>query len=112
MMHLKVHLLLFVSIVQVEASDFAKLQTLTPILREIAENHVEEEITEQANDLLVVILTKTTVLAEKTRRQMAKGDSNRTVTTKAELSTETNRSQWIPNDETSFNLGKTIAYIH
>jgi hypothetical protein len=112
MMHLKVHLLFLISIVQVEASDFAKLQTLTPILREIAENHVEEEITEQANDLLVVILTKTTVLAEKTTRQMTKGDSNRTVTAKAELNTETNASKRIPNDETSFALGKTIAYIH
>ncbi|XP_028405085.1 transport and Golgi organization protein 6 homolog [Dendronephthya gigantea] len=51
--------------VKVESSDFVKLQTLTPILLEIAESHVEEEIKEQANDLMVVILTKTNVLREK-----------------------------------------------
>ncbi|CAB3990345.1 transport and Golgi organization 6 homolog, partial [Paramuricea clavata] len=96
--------------VKVEASDFVKLQTLTPILREIAENHVEEEITEQANDLLVVILTKTTVLAEKTRREGAKGDGKGTMTAKAELNTETNASQWIPNDETSLNLDFDTAF--
>ena len=54
-------------LLQIEATDYVQLETLTPVLREISETHSEEEITEQANDLLVVILTKTTVLSEKTK---------------------------------------------
>ena len=68
---------------------------MTPILREIAENHVEEEITEQANDLLVVILTRTTVLAEKTKSAhgKVKGDNKGTEKKKQGLGVD-----WIKMD--------------
>ena len=79
--------------VKLESSDYEKLQILTPILREIAENHEQEEIMEQANDLLVLILTQTTVLMG------MRNDKGKPV-----LNTDTNGSKWIPEDEQNVDL--------
>ena len=91
---------------QLESSDYVKLQTLTPILREIAENHEQEEITEQANDLLVFILTKTNVLTEKRTREHAKRDGDEKG--KQGVNVDTGGSKWIPEEEQGINLGETI----
>ena len=101
-------LFFWTSPLQVEPSDYVKLEALTPILREICENYAHEEITEQANDLLVVILTKTTVLSEKMKRTRTEenGDDKRTVKGKQGLDTDTHGSKWIPNDEMNIDLGK------
>ena len=96
-----------VSVFQLEFSDYDKLQALTPILREIAENHEQEEITEQANDLLVLILTKTTVLTEKRAREHAKRNGDEKG--KQALNTDTSGSKWNQEDEHGVDLGKTIT---
>ena len=41
---------------------------MTPLLRRIADEHVEDEVRELANDLLVVILTQGAVWSEKTKQ--------------------------------------------
>ena len=66
---------------------------------------------EQANDLLVFILTKTTVLSERMKRDRTeeKGDEKRTVKEKQGLETDAEGSQWIPNDEMEKDLGKACV---
>ena len=66
---------------------------------------------EQANDLLVFILTKTTVLSERMKRDPAeeKGDEKRTVEEKQGMDTDTEGSQWIPSDEMDKDLGKACV---
>lgn len=53
---------------QIEDADYAKLEKLTPILRNISESYGDHEVSEQANDLLVFILTKTTIHSEKNKK--------------------------------------------
>ena len=96
---------------QVEPSDYDKLEALTPILQEISESHAEDEVVEQANDLLVFILTKTTVLSERMKRDRTeeKGDEKRTVKEKQGMDTDTEGFQWFPNDEMDKDLGKACV---
>ena len=93
---------------KVESSDFAELQKLIPILREIAESHVEEEITEQANDLMVMILTKTNVLREKINQPSrgTKGKSHDAVDREKHLNIKTSGSDNGQEGESDSDIGK------